>query len=257
MTGTFFRVLSILILLGILNSCATYYQTHSDFNAEFEHGDLKQALETLRKHENESEGRTRLIYFVNKGLLLSILGEYEESNSYFEKAFLFGEDYRINYVNEATAYVTNPNVTVYRGEDHEHLMVLYFKAINFLKMNKPEEALVECRRLNIRLNQLGDKYNVEEKLQRNAFIHTLMGIIYQSTDDYNNAFIAYRNAMEVYENEYAKFFKMEPPEQLKKDLLETAMRTGFTDEFESYKLKFQMENYLIPERDADLVFFWH
>lgn len=257
MNYRFFRVLTIVILLVILNSCATYYQTHSDFNTKFEHGDLTQALETLRKNENESEGKTRFIYFVNKGLLLSILGEYEESNEYFEKAFLFGEDYRINYVNEATSYLTNPNVTVYRGEDHEHLMLLYFKAINFLKMNKPEAALVECRRLNIRLNQMGDKYTGEEKLQRNAFVHTLMGIIYQSSADYNNAFIAYRNAIEVYENEYAKLFNMEPPQQLKKDLLETAWRTGFHDEFETYKSTFQMENYIVPERDADLVFFWH
>jgi hypothetical protein len=69
--------------------------------------------------------------------LLSILGEYEESNEYLEKAFLFGEDYRINYINEATSYLTNPNVILYRGEDHEHLMLLYFKAINFLKLGRP------------------------------------------------------------------------------------------------------------------------
>ena len=55
-----------------------------------------------------------------------------------------------------------------------------------------------------------------------AFIHTLMGIIYQSTKDYNNAFIAYRNALDVYENEYAKMFHMSVPEQLQKDLVNTA-----------------------------------
>ena len=143
------------LTLMVLNACASYYQRHYDFNSEFEHGDLKEALETLGRNENESEGKSRFIYFVNKGLLLSVLGGYEESNEYFEKAFLFGEDYRINYVNEAASYMTNPTFTVYKGEDHEHLMLLYFKAINFLKMKKPEEALVECRRLNIRLNQLG------------------------------------------------------------------------------------------------------
>ncbi len=83
---------------------------------------------------------------------------------------MFGEDYHINYLNEAASYLTNPNFTVYRGEDHEHLMVLYFKAINFLKLNRPEEALVECRRLSIRLNQLSDKYVSEQKFQRDAFI---------------------------------------------------------------------------------------
>ncbi len=177
-----------------LGACATYYQSHFDFNNEFEHGDLGKALETLKKRQSEGDGKTRFLYNVNKGLVLSILGEYEESNDYFEKAFLFGEDYRINYVAEATSYFSNPTVTAYRGEDHEHLMVLYFKAINYLKMNMPEDALVECRRLNIRLNQLNDKYVSLEKFQRDAFIHTLMGIIYQSGKDYNNAFIAYRNA---------------------------------------------------------------
>ncbi|MDH4090068.1 MAG: hypothetical protein OEV74_02255 [Cyclobacteriaceae bacterium] len=257
MNRLLFRSLLIGFSLTGLHACASYYQRHLDFNAEFEQGHIKQALEALRNSDTESFGKTRFIYYENKGLLLSMLGEYEESNVYFEKAFLFGEDYRINYFNEASSYLTNPNMTVYRGEDHEHLLVLYFKAINFLKMNKPEEALVECRRLNIRLNQLGDKYTSEDKLQRNAFIHTLMGIIYQSTKDYNNAFIAYRNALEVYENDYAKLFGIKAPGQLKKDLLETAWRTGFLEEFENYKTRFDMPDYFPSNQDADLIFFWH
>ena len=252
-----FRIVFIALTVTVITGCASYYQSHAEFNSEFEQGDLKRALETLGRQQNESESKTRFIYFVNKGLLLSILGEYAESNSYLEKAFLFGEDYRINYVNEATSYFTNPNVVLYKGEDHEHLMLLYFKAINFLKLGQHEDALIECRRLNIRLNQLGDKYVSEAKLQRNAFIHTLMGIIYQSAKDYNNAFIAYRNAIDVYENDYSRMFGMTPPEQLKKDLLDAAWRTGFMDEFDNYKNKFEMSDYEASSQDADLIFFWH
>lgn len=241
----------------IVGACATYYQKHFDFNAEFEHGNLEKALEALKRRERDGEGKTRFLYDVNKGLLLSILGEYEESNNHFEKAFLFGEDYRINYLAEASSYFTNPNVTAYRGEDHEHLMVLYFKAINFLKMNRPQEALVECRRLNIRLTQLNDKYSSAHKFQRDAFVHTLMGIIYQSTRDYNNAFIAYRNALEVYETDYAKMFGISAPNQLKIDLLNTASWTGFHEEFEKYKEQFGMPDFQAVRPEADLVFFWH
>ncbi len=241
----------------IMSACASYYQNHFDFNSEFEKGDLQHALETLKRRESEADGKTRFIYDVNKGLLLSILGDYAESNEYFEKAFLFGEDYRINYVEEAASYFTNPNITVYRGENHEHLMLLYFKAINYLKMDKPEDALIECRRLNIRLNQLNDKYVSAEKFQRDAFIHTLMGIIYQSTKDFNNAFIAYRNAVEVYENDYATMFGMETPLQLKRDLLNTAWWTGFQDEFERFKTKFGMHDFTVIEPAAELLFFWH
>src|SRR5690606_28756385 len=195
--------------------------------------------------------KSKFIYYLNNGLLLSIMGRYEESNTYFEKAYLFGEDYRINYFNEAASYFTNPNITVYRGEDHEHLMLLYFKALNYLKLNKHEEALVECRRLNIRLQQLSDKYSSENRYRNDAFIHTLMGIIYQADRDYNNAFIAYRNALEYYENDYAKLFNIRAPEQLKIDLLNTAWLTGFTEEFNTYREKFSMSAYepAVPEAE--------
>lgn len=247
----------IVAILIFTSSCATYYQRHWSFNREFENGDLRSALETLQRNSRDGEGKNRFIYFANKGLLNSILGNYEASNAAFEKAFLFGEDYRMNYLNQAVSYLSNPNFTAYRGEDHEHLMVLYFKAINFLKMNRPEEALVECRRLNIRLNQLNDKYSSPGKLQRDAFVHTLMGIIYQSTKDYNNAFIAYRNAVDVYENEYRELFRLNTPPQLKADLLYTAFKSGLREEFEFFRQKFGMSDYTPPSHDADLVFFWH
>jgi hypothetical protein len=238
-------------------SCATYYQKHYDFNSEFEKGDLPEALEVLQKKESLANSKSKFLYFVNNGLLLSILGRYEASNAFLEKAFLFGEDHHINYFHEASGYFTNPNMAVYRGEDHEHLMLLYFKAINFLKMNQPEEALVECRRLNIRLNQLSDKYRSERKYQRDAFIHNLMGIIYQSTRDYNNAFIAYRNALDIYEQDYHTLFGLQVPEQLKRDLLNTSWWTGFREEFLKYREKFNMPGYQAEKPEAELVFFWH
>lgn len=250
------RVLGMVCGLFLCGACATYYQKNLDFNTEFQNGNLDQALQTLQHQENQANGRARFLYYVNNGLLLSVMGRYAESNDFLEKAYLFGEDYRVNYLNESISYLTNPNIVVYRGEDHEHLMVLYFKALNYLKMGREEDALVECRRLNIRLGQLTDRYSSPDKYQRDAFVHTLMGIIYQSDNDYNNAFIAYRNALEVYEGDYARMFGLAVPEQLRKDLLNAAWRTGFMDDFEMYKEKFGMADYE-PDTTASLVFFWH
>lgn len=252
-----FRTSVVLLLLFTASSCATYYHANFDFNREFENGDLRNALETLQRSSREASGKNRFIYHSNNGLLHAVLGNYNESNNAFEQAFLFGEDFRINYLSEAVSYLSNPNFAVYRGEDHEHLMVLYFKAINFLKMNKPEEALVECRRMNIRLNQLNDRYVSEEKFQRDAFVHSLMGVIYQSAGDYNNAFIAYRNALDAYESDYSRLFQMKVPEQLKYDLMNTAYWTGFTEEFEKYRERFQIAGYIPRKPEAELVFFWH
>lgn len=250
----------VLIVIGLLTgvlSCATFYEVNYNFNTAFEHGEVDQALRTLREDKRAAKGTSRFLYMVNNGLLLSMMGRYEESNEYLERAYLFGEDYRVNYIAEAATYLTNPQITVYRGEDHEHLMLLYYKALNFLKMDRYEEALVECRRLNIRLQQLSDKYTSDTKFQRDAFINNLMGIIYQASGDWNNAFIAYRNAVDIYESDYARFFSMTVPDQLKADVITAAQMSGFPDEADHFREKFSMQDFVVSNPEGALVFFWH
>ncbi|MFN8312058.1 MAG: hypothetical protein U0289_04585 [Cyclobacteriaceae bacterium] len=251
------RRILLILSLAWLTGCATYYQANFSFNEQFEKGDLQKALSTLRAKPSEGAGKRQFLYDVNNGLLLALMGNYEESNTWFEKAYLFGEDYRVNYLNEAVSYLTNPNFTVYAGEDHEHLILLYFKALNYLKLGNYDDALVECRRLNVRLQQLSDRYSSDDKYKRDAFINTLMGIIYDADHDYNNAFIAYRNAVEIYDTDYSRMFGLTAPEQLKKDLLRAAKLSSIDEEFESYKEKFGMTDYTLQPADGDLVFFWH
>src|SRR5271169_6712025 len=103
-----------LVIIGILfmvSSCATYYQSNIAFNDEFEKGDLDKALATLQSKSSDASGKKQFLFDVNNGLLLSLLGRYEESNDFFEKAYIYGEDYHINYLNEVASYLTNPNFT--------------------------------------------------------------------------------------------------------------------------------------------------
>ncbi len=246
------------LFLVFAQSCATYYQSNYSFNAAFEQGELERALADLQSSPARDYKKKEFLFLANNGLLLSVLGRYEESNEYLEKAYIFGEDYRKNYVNEAASYLTNPMVTSYRGEDHEHLLVLYYKAMNYLKMGKNAEALVECKRLNIRLQQLSDRYDSEKKYQEDAFIHLLMGIIYEADNDYNNAFIAYRNAYQIYTSSYKELFNASVPPQLKEDILRTALLSGLQSEFEFFKTEFGREDYRYEESEGGyLVFFWH
>jgi uncharacterized protein len=247
-----------LLLIACLTSCATYYQANLGFNKEFESGNLTGALQTLKNQSGHATGKDRFLYFVNKGLVLSMMGQYEESNQFFENAYLFWEDFKVDYFSEGASYLINPTITTYRGEDHEHLILLYYKALNYLKMQKTEEALVECRRLNIRLQQLSDRYSSNNNYKHDAFINNLMGIIYDADKDYNNAFIAYRNALDSYRNEYETMFQLAAPQQLKLDLLRTAQLSGLTSELEYYKNQFSMPNYHYePSDGGELIFFWH
>ncbi|MBL7835722.1 MAG: hypothetical protein JNK18_17325 [Cyclobacteriaceae bacterium] len=248
----------IVSLMMLVSACASFYEASTSFNEQFENGNIDQALTELKSDKQYQKSNVQFLYYLNLGLLRSMKGDYVKSNKAFERAYLFGEDYKVNYLAEAASYLTNPTITVYRGEDHEHLMPLYYKALNFLKMNQYEEALVECRRLNIRLQQLSDKYKNPKKYQRDAFIHNLMGIIYQANGDWNNAFIAYRNALEIYDEDYTTMFNLSAPDQLKKDLLISAWHMGFTEEYNTFRDKFGWSDFNPAKQpDADLVFFWH
>ena len=245
------------ILSVVLPSCRTYYQRQQEFNRYFTSGRLEEALNTLDSDRKAKKKRTRLIYVLNKGTLHHLLGNYTKSNEYFEEAYILGEDYLKDYMNEALALITNPNVTEYKGEDFELLMIHYYKAMNFIQLGNYDAALVECRRMNNKLNVLNDRFTSNKRYRRDAFINNLMGILYEASGDHNNAFIAYRNAYNIYSEDYAELFGVNVPEQLKTDLLRAAYNIGFHDQVRFYESKFDItyRHQLSPD-NGDLVLFW-
>ena len=247
-------LIGLLILFSF--SCATYYQINSEFNKDFEVGNIEAAKKVLDNNKKAGRKKAQFLYFANQGVVNSMLGNYEESNEWLEKAYIFGEDYQKNYANIAASFLVNPTTITYSGEDHEQLLLLYYKALNYLKMEDYEAALVECRRLNLRLNELSDKYKSENKYKSDAFIHNLMGIIYEASGDVNNAFIAYRNAFNIYQDEYINMFNLGAPEQLKQDLLRTAYLNGFDTDLNFYEKQFQTEYDPSSASSEELVFFW-
>ena len=245
------------IILLVLSSCATFYEINYEFNQNFEAGNIEKASSVLDKNKKRLKKKTEFLYHANKGVVSSMLNDYENSNYHFEQAYVYGEDYRKNYFNEAASFLVNPKLIKYPGEDHEHLLLLYYKALNYLQTNDYQAALVECRRLNNRLNGLSDKYKSDNKYKRDAFIHNLMGIIYEANGEYNNAFIAYRNAYDIYQQDFTKLFGLAAPEQLKQDLLRSAYLTGFKDQVRRYEKEFGIKYNHQPASNGELVFFWH
>lgn len=251
--GAFF----ISILLG-LSSCATYYQKNLEFQEAYSEGDMTKAEKILGDKKKSSEGKNRLLFFLEKGVVLHMQGEYEQSNVYLERAYTFLEDYKVSYSVEALSLISNASIKTYVGEDHERVLLHYYKALNYLKLGKASEALVECRRLNIKLNALNDKYkDKKNRYQNDAFAHILMGLAYELNNDVNNAFIAYRNAYNSYKDSYSKSFGVITPKQLKNDLLRTAYLNGFVEELKFYEREFSMTYNHEPTSDGELIFFWH
>jgi hypothetical protein len=226
--GSFPVKLSLLFVVFFLSSCATYYMKTIKFQEQVQQGNFDKAEKILSEDKRGPEGRNKILHFLNLGYVSWIKGEYEKSNQNFAKADQYIEDQSKNYGREALAVITNQSVKEYQPEDFEKVTLNYYKALNYLHLNNYDAALVECRKINNKLNSLNDKYkDHKNKYQRDAFSHTMMGLIYEANRDYNNAFIAYRNAYEVYKEDYVEYFGLGAPEQLKKDILRTAYLTGF------------------------------
>lgn len=244
--------------LAMLSGCATYYQKNLEFQEAFANGNLEHANKLLDKDKKAGEGRNRLLYFMKKGVLLQMMGQYEESNKYLEQAYIFVEDYRKNYSLEALSLISNPTVKTYPGEDHEKVLIHYYKALNYLKLRQPGKAIVEAKRLNNRLNLMNDRYeNRPNRYADDAFAHIIMGIAYEMDGDINNAFIAYRNAYNTYRKSYSSDFGVTAPEQLKQDLLRTAYLNGFGEELRQYEREFGYEYQHSSTQSGELLFFWH
>ena len=249
----------ILILLGVitLSSCATYYQKNIKFQEYISNGEMERAREFLEKSSKDAKGKNRMLYLFNHGWINWITNQNQISNQSLEEADKMIDEFQKNYALEALSFLSNPGIRPYQPEDFEKVMVNYYKALNYLNLKQYNTALVEVRRINEKLNQLNDKYpDHKNRYQNDAFAHIMMGLIYEANREYNDAFIAYRNALEVYESSYQKNFNLPAPEQLKKDILRTASRIGFYEELRTYEAKFNMKYVPAKRTGGELILIW-
>lgn len=250
-------VIVLIILAALMAGCATYYQKTQKFQEYILDGNMSKAQQWLEKNDKEKKGKNELLYYMYSGWVSWMLGDVENSNSELERADFLIEDYKKQIGYEAFALISNPGVRPYQAEDFEKVFVNYFKALNYVQAGNYDDAIVEARRITIKLQQLNSKYKEHKnRYSDDAFAHIMIGTLYEANRDYNNAFIAYRNALEVYESIYVSNFGLHPPEQLKKDVLRSAYLTGFHDEVAFYERQFNMEYQHEAMDGGELVFFW-
>lgn len=235
------RFASIIITSLLLAGCASYYHKTIDFNQRFERNDYAGARTLLDNSPKlRKKANTRVIYDLNYATASFYMGDHATSREYFGYADDYFEAYANNIGYEALAAVSNPNVKPYAPEHFERVMLHMYQALNFVSMDNYEAALVECRRMNNELNLISDKFRKHNgrHYSRDAFGHYMMGILYETTHNFNDAFIAYRNAVEIYQNDYSTMYGVSIPDGLKTALIRSAYKTGFASEAREYEKEF-------------------
>ncbi len=190
----------------------------------------------IAEHEELRKPENLVLYYLEKGILAHLNGNYRESNQLLSRA-----DHRMEILEvpsisgTAVEWLLSNKGQPYKGEDFERVMIHYYMALNYLMLDDLEGALVECRRVNTLLREFNDRYEQKNVYKTDAFLLYLSGIIYDALGETNDALIDYRHAYETYTEDYREAYSTPLPQQLKANLLRTSQALGFQDEFEAYR----------------------
>jgi hypothetical protein len=231
-------LLPFLTVLVLLTGCGPSVNRYLLIEQSLFAGDPQQAAAIVEQTEKEYGAKGRLLYEMDRGMVLQLAGRYQQSSAALEQA---GEEVERLYTrtirSETAAFLTNDNALPYEGDAYEHVMINVINALNYAAQGQLQEALVEARRIDHRLNVLGDRVKDADQYRNDGFARYLSGILYEAVGDLNNAFIAYRNAYEAY-GSMQGWSKMSAPPSLRSDLLRTAEALNFTTEFAKYRQAF-------------------
>jgi len=215
------------------------------------------ALKTLQSQEEEFGEKNFVLYNLEMGTLTHYSARYEESNRHFLAAEKKMEElYTKSISTEAAAVVLNDNLIPYDGEDFEKVFVNLFLALNFAEIGDIEEALVEARKVDLKLNQYSRQYEGKNVYKQDAFVRYIMGMLYEASGEINDAFISYKKAYEGYKM-YDAQFKTACPSFLKADLVRTAAMLRFDDDRKRFEKEFGLTYTRPKNKEGSVVVIIH
>jgi uncharacterized protein len=208
-----FTLLGFLIIIGCSQPTSRYLRLEDSLRS----GNVQAADAIVAAAEPEYGTRSRVLYWMDRGMTLHLAGHYEASTALLEQADDELERlYTRRLRTEAKAFMVSDNELPYEGEPYEQVMINALKALNYAMLRNWTESLVEARKLDHRLNVLSDR--TQSAYRDDAFARYLTGILYELTGDLNNAFIAYRKSYEEYRSTNP-WSHLSIPHSLRADLL--------------------------------------
>lgn len=243
------------VLTGLcIGGCAPNVAYYPQVNQYLQQGNYAAARELILENEDLFAAKNKLIYYLDEGVVNHYAGLYAESNRSFETADTLIDFLYTRSISRAMAtFLINDNTTEYGGEDFESALVNLFMALNYSAMGKWEDALVEARRVDVKLSEINARYVDGEKnvYKEDAFIRFLMGVLYEAEGEINDAFISFRKAEEIYRSDYTRNYGVTAPRFLVEKLIDSARAMGFDDIVSQLEDRYQWAAVAAPEAGKD------
>lgn len=226
---------AVALAVVLLSGCASYSQKALAVRDPLIRGDLEAAQSFLEKEQPGGKG---LPYLFELGLVQRERGEYRASNATFEDAEqLVDELYTKSVSKEILALATSDETIPYDGEIWERVLVNYYRALNYVDLGDFESALVECRKLNQKLQVYTDSSDDPPTYRTDAFAQYVTAILYEASGDLNDAWVSLRLADEGYAH-YLEAYGVPPPPSLASDLLRIATDYGYDDDLDRLRERY-------------------
>ena len=221
-----------------LAACSSLARHYVLVDQRIAHGHYAEADALVAGGESLYGGRNTVLYDLDRAMTLHLAGRYAESNTYLARA----EDridalYTVSLHREAGAFLTNDTTLPYEGEDFEKVMINIIAALNYVSLDRLDDALVEVRKVDQKLNVFNDRNEKKNVYKEDAFARYLSGILYEARGELNDALVDYRRAFASY-RDYEKQYQTSMPPSLPADILRTAEALGATDIVDEYRKLF-------------------
>ena len=223
--------LGTLALLFALGCAAGYSGMMRGSLSKLKDGDYDGALAKLEK---PSGSTNKLLYRLERGLIFHYQGEYVASNEQFEAAErLIDKLYTRSLSRELASLFTNDAIRPYTGEEYERVLIHYYRALNYNHLGESEDAMVECRKANLRLADFAAQAEYELSYKNDAFVQYMTGLFYEAAGEWNDAYISYKDAEKGYQS-YRAAFGTAVPKALTEDLVRVASVLGYEEDVDAY-----------------------
>jgi len=251
----FFHFLLLLLFGAMLFSCAPKIKHYPVINQCLSNQNYEQALKVIKDNKDAYPKRNAALYYMEEGILAHFALRFKESNESFSRAEQIMDELYTRSISKQTAsFLINDNTIPYRGEDFESAMVNLFMALNYVGLGLKDEALVEARKVDNKLNIINSRYPEDKKnvYKEDAFIRFLMGVLYESDGEDNDAFISYRKAEEIYRTDYRQNYGISPPVLLIENLLSSAKAMDFIEELKEIRGQYSNVAFMAPAEKKEM-----
>lgn len=223
----------------LLSACGPTISRYALIDERLRAGDVARADAIMEQAHKEYGAKNQVLYRMDRGMTLHLAGRYDDSTAVLEKADQEVEQlYTRRITTQARAFLYNDTELPFEGAAYEQVMLNVLKALNYAVAGNVQDALVEARRVDHRLNVLADQSaDGPDAYRDDALARYLSGVLYEAAGERNDAFIAYRKAHEAYLA--AQSWARTPvPPMLRTDLLRITDALHLTDEHAQYRQAF-------------------